>query len=442
MKTNFKKLALMAGVSAAMAGGSMSAHAVIQAVPAPAALIPLFNGCVNNSNNSQINGGLTNYVRIETPSSVGVDSIVNLFGGPNGNASTGAIPASGVATGLATSTPSNSTVATSRLHWYFMSPNSDEIINSAFPVSANDVIEFTNCAMPTTQISSAGSMTTVAVGSQSSGYLVIINDSAALGGAPLFSFQADSYRVNTAGLNSSTVYENIPVYPLTDTADNGAGAPTLANNVIEDVSGIAGGAPFGTGPVVSPLMSGIRLGATNASGAPYGWYRVIDFPVINGNDTYVVWADRNATTNVVNGTIQTTPAIYGTTLTYDCNENVLSTGPLSFVDQLNFLTVGTTNSTAQTSTVANFDAYSNLFQPIGATTAQSTGCNIAVSGIPTALTGTNTSSGFVRYFAQSNPYTGDLTGAAYQASVIFRLRNSASEATYQFPVDRGFFTAK
>ena len=42
MKTNFKKLAILAGTTAAMAAGSMSAQAVITSVPAPAQLIPLF----------------------------------------------------------------------------------------------------------------------------------------------------------------------------------------------------------------------------------------------------------------------------------------------------------------------------------------------------------------------------------------------------------------
>lgn len=439
MKTNFKKLALMAGVSAAMAGGSMSANAVIQAVPAPAALIPLFQGCHANT--------ATNFVRIEVPSSVGVDSIVNLFGGPNGNPSTGSIPASGVATGLATTAASALTSATSRLHWYYMSPLSVEILNSAFPVSANDVAEFNNCAMPTTVPTGAAPNTTIfnqQLPDQGPGYLVIINDSAALGGAPLFSFQADSYMTN--GTNPATLVNNIPVYPLSDAADAGAAAPSLDNNVLENVEGVAGGAPFGPGPIVSPQVSGIRLGATNASGVPYNWYRVIDFPVVTGNDSYVVWSDRNATVNVVNGAIVTTPAIYGTTLTYDCNENVLSTGPLSFTQQLSFLTVGTTATGAipANPVVPVIDGYTSLGQAWG----QSVACNnqtanpgSLVSGLGTPA-GNGGTGGFVRYFAQGSGYTAGITGAAYQAAVAFRLRNSNAEPTYQFPVDRGFFTAK
>jgi hypothetical protein len=249
----------------------------------------------------------------------------------------------------------------------------------------------------------------------------------------------------TSGTGSTAVINNIPVYPLSDAADAGAGAPTLANNVLENVEGVAAGAPFGPGPIVSPQVSGIRLGATNASGVPYNWYRVIDFPVVTGSDSYVVWTDRNDTVNVVNGAIVDTPAIYGTTLTYDCNENVLSTGPLSFVQQLSFLTVGSTIGSNLSGVVPAFsDSYGeiSLSQPVGQTIAcSSQATNPGSLGFGTSASKEGTG-GFVRYFAQPSPYTGDITGAAYQAAVAFRLRNSNNEPTYQFPVDRGFFTAK
>jgi hypothetical protein len=242
--------------------------------------------------------------------------------------------------------------------------------------------------------------------------------------------------------NSGAVINNIPVYPLSDAADAGAGAPTLANNVLENVEGVAAGAPFGPGPIVSPQVSGIRLGATNASGVPNNWYRVIDFPVVTGSDSYVVWTDRNATTNIVNGAIVVTPSIYGTTLTYDCNENVLSTGPLSFEQQLSFLTVGGVVGTNLLNVVPTIDGYTSLSQPVGQTLACGTQLtNPGSLGLNASSTAVGTG-GFVRYFAQPSPYTGDITGAAYQAAVAFRLRNSNSEPTYQFPVDRGFFTAK
>jgi hypothetical protein len=409
MKTNFKKLALVAGVSAAMAAGSMSAHAAIQAVPAPAALIPLV---INDSApNAGFPGTTVTNFRIEVPSSVGLDSIVNLFGGPNVTAA-GGIPSSNVATGLSTSAPSASTPATSKLHWYFMDRNSNEVLNAAFPVSANDVVEFTSQNMP-----SGTSSTALPSGL---GYLVIVNESASLGGAPLFSFQADAFiTTNVTTPVVATVVNNVPVYPLTDTADNQAASPTLVNNVLEDVSGVPAGAPYGGGPIVSPLMSGLRLAAANASGATQGWFRVIDFPIngSNASEYYVVWSDRNASLNIVNGTFVETPAITGSIVTYDCNENPQSGPALSLYDQLNIVNFSNGQDTAP----GDYEA------GLGNTRACAP----------------NGPGGFVRWFAQPNPSNvGGLTSAAYQAGVIFRLRQSLTDGYSQFPVDRGFFTAK
>jgi hypothetical protein len=383
---------------------------------------------------------------------VGLDSVVNLFGGPNANPSTGAIPSSGVAPGLSASAPTASTAATSRLHWYFMDSTSNELANSAFPVSADDVIEFNSAYMPTMTFSSSSPPTPGNLNNAlpaKTGYLVIVNESAINGGAPLFSFQADAFISGTGNTPAVGFVSNIPVYPLSDAADAGAGAPSLNNNVLENVAGVPAGAAYGAGPIVSPLISGIRLGAADASGNTQAWFRVIDFPV-NGNsggvtsptsptpgETYVIWSDRNSSTNIVNGAIVTTPAINGSTLTYDCNENNVSGPSLSVTRQLSVLTLGTpaqtyTNLTANNATV---DGYSALSATLGATGSNNCYSNTAANVLPQG--------GFLRWFAQANPYNyGGLTAAAYQAGVVFRLRNSTTDGYSQLPVDRGFFTAR
>jgi hypothetical protein len=109
------------------------------------------------------------------------------------------------------------------------------------------------------------------------------------------------------------------------------------------------------------------------------------------------------------------------------------------VQQLSFLTVGSTIGSNLSGVVPAFsDSYGEISfsQPVGQTEACTSPAN------PGSLASSGAAGGFVRYFAQPSPYTGDITGAAYQAAVAFRLRNSNSEPTYQFPVDRGFFTAK
>lgn len=409
MKTNFKKLALLAGVSAAMAAGSMPANAVIQAVPAPAALVPLFS-----------THGQTN-VRIEVPSSVGLDTVVNLFGGPNtvGNG----IPSSGVAPGLSSS-------STSKLHWFFMDKNSNEIANSVFPVSANDVIEFSSTSMPTAVVGKEA--ITVDLPADINGYLVIINESAYLGDAPLFSFQADAFW--NPGENYPV--NNIPVFPLTDDADHNDGAPSLWNNVLENVANVPSGASYGGGPIVSPLVSGIRLGVADNGGVAYNWYRTVDFPV-NGNhagETYAVWNDRNASTNIVNGAIVVTPGVTGTMLSYDCNENQISIPSLSLDTQLSFVSIGA-------------NAYGEGDLRHWRSNAPINPRSDSYAGLPLANTHTGTgcyeAGGFIRWFAQPNPYNyGNEVNAAYQSMVVIRLRQDAYDGYSQFPVDRGFFTAK
>lgn len=426
MKTNFKKLALMAGVSAAMAAGSMSAHAVIQAVPAPAVLIPLFSTVG------------TTTVRIEVPSSVGLDSVVNLYGGPN-TLPGGGIASSNVAVGLSASAPSSSTPVTSKLHWFFMDNESNEMANASFPVSANDVIEFDGNTMPAGFTgSTANTVDLDAANNNTNGYLVIINESAYLGGAPAFSFQADAFW--NPGTINSVVFpiNNIPVIPLTDAADNGAAAPSLTNNVLEDVSGVPSGAAYGGGPIVSPLVSGIRLGVANASGAAENWFRAIDFQIngANGSEQYVVWNDRNASANVVNGAIVTTPGVSGTMLSYDCNENAVSIPALSLENQLNFVSFGANTYLGAVANSLYPVGYSDPYAGLGLGNTQ--GGTVGNGTCATAAQG-----GFIRWFAQSNPYNyGGQTNAAYQSMVIFRLRQDADDGYSQFPVDRGFFTAK
>lgn len=407
MKTNFKKLALTAGISAAMAAGSMSAHAVIQAVPAPAALVPLFT----------TSNGTVSTVRIEVPQSVGVDSIVNLFGGPN--AQGGQLSSQNtVATGLSPSLTGSLTASTSRIHWVWMDLNSSELLNGSFAVSANDVVQFNSDAMPF-----GGG--TVALNANTPGYLLLLNESAYFGGAPSFSFQADAFVTN--GTNVASV----PVFPLTDAADNGAVAPSLANNVVEVYPvPVPDGSPYGEGPIASPIVSGLRTGV-NVNGADADWFRVIDIPLTNAaGSTYVVWNDRNGI-RFGNSPIVTTPGITGSTFTYDCNENALSGPTLTLNNQLNFVSLGATSAGVGTflpknpSAPGGFDSY---------------------TGIPTGIMADNGNckasgtTGFLRWITTSPINYGKLQGGAYSAAVVFRLDTNTGLGL--FPVDRGFFVTK
>jgi hypothetical protein len=419
MKTNFKKLALTAGISAAMAAGSMSAHAVIQAVPAPAALVPLFT----------TSNGTVSTVRIEVPQSVGVDSVVNLFGGPNIQG--GQLSSQGtVAAGLSPTLTGGLTQTTSRIHWVWMDVNSNELLNGSFPVSANDVVHISSKNMPY-----SGGF--VALDANTPGYLVLVNESAYSGGAPTFSFQADAFVSNDGNV------ANIPVFPLTDSADNGAVAPTLTNNVVETYPvPVPEGSPYGEGPIVSPIVSGIRTGA-NVNGADANWFRVIDMPLTNGvGSTYVVWNDRNGI-RFGDSDIVTYPGITGTTFTYDCNENALSGPTLTLNNQLNFVSLGAT-----TGNVAGF--LPKKYWGMGGSASFDTYTGVPISNM---LGGNKESAcvdakkdpnapvpGYLRWILTSPINYGKLQNAAYSAAVIFRL--DTTEGLGKFPVDRGFFISK
>lgn len=416
MKTNFKKMALVAGVSAAMAGGSMSAHAVIQAISAPAQLVPFV---------ATYDEAVTTF-RIEVPASVGVDTVINLFGGPNTDDQSKS-PA-----GLATSVPGNALAApdTTKIHWIYLDRNSNEIRNGKFPVSANDVVEFDTTAVPY----EGGTLRMP----EGVGYFLFVNETAYEGGAPVFSFNADAYIAWEADNDPIPEWiSNIPTYPLTDAADDSAAAegaitPTLLNNVVERRNPNSPAAsPFGDGPIASPIISGIRTGASDANGKSVG-FRVIDFPVTNQfADLYVVWSDRNASFDFVEG--EDVPALSGNTLIFDCNEAPLSGPTLSFEDQLNFLVVRAG---------ANFPMEANLVREggrrhrMGITDVYAQGA-YGAPGSACANTG-----GFLRWMAKPGVNYANTIGDAYQSSVIVRIQFPFSADAFGFSqnvVDRGFF---
>lgn len=424
MKTNFKKMALVAGVSAAMAGGSMSAHAVIQAVSAPAQLVPFV---------ATYPGAVTTF-RIEVPASVGVDTVINLFGGPNTN------DQSKATTGLVTSVnfAQNPLGApdTSKIHWIYLDNKSNEIRNGVFPVSANDVVEFNSSAVPY-----EGGTVDLSATDAGVGYFLFVNQTAYEGGAPVFSFNADAY----IAWGDDALISNIPAYPLTDAADDsavaeGAITPTLLNNVLERRSGNSPAAsPFGDGPIASPIISGIRTGATDKDGNSLG-FRVIDLPVTNPlGDVFVVWSDRNSSFSFVEG--KNIPALSGNTLIYNCNESALSGPTLSFEDQLNFLIVSATGNLSQAAldlrSGGRKHRHSVAIADVYAQNAYGTPGDKACFDSGTG--------GFVRWVASPGVNYDNTKNAAYQSSVVFRIALPLTADAWglgQNVVDRGFFSVK
>lgn len=309
MKIKFNKLALSAGI--AMAAGSMSAGAAITSVPAPAQLVPLF--FFNDGTTDGTNAKVDTYVRVITPKSVGSDTVINILSGYTG-------PTSPIKPSD-TWTTANASLASNKIHWFWMNYKSVEILNREVPISADSETIF-----------SAQEVGLGDVVPGTPGYLILVNDSAFQGGPATFQFEADAWLVNkdtaTVGLPSVT---SIPVFGMSDTADTTA-YPTPANNVIEDHALVAD-------PIASPIHSAIRTSSTDDSFK----LRVVDIPMADTcqeggvvgqtcqlyNNTLVAWADSNGGNSLMN--IQMFAVK---------DEVATSLPPLSMPNQLNFVDLG------------------------------------------------------------------------------------------------------
>jgi len=284
MKTNFKKLASSAAVTAALAAGSMSAHAVITSVPGEAFLVPF---AVANTVDTLTPGygQVDTVVRLFAPASVGIDTVFNYTAPHTAPTNAGAAELPDVAD-LADDT--------ANIHWYFLNEKSEHIIDGKLPVTPDDVDVFDWGTIVEQNPVLANQV----------GYLVFVTNKGAIGQDANFSFFADAYFVVDANNSfqgegntqlAGDLYNsvNIPALPMADGADNGATLPTLDNNVIE---------PFSQEINASPLVSGIRTSIVDGKAE----YTIVDLELANGADNpfgefvqsmsslLVVWNDRNA----------------------------------------------------------------------------------------------------------------------------------------------------
>jgi hypothetical protein len=283
MKTNFKKLASSAAVTAALAAGSMSAHAVITSVPGEAFLVPFAVAGTPADAQTSGYGQMDTVVRIVVPASVGLDTVFS-FTAPHTS------PTNPVAGGGATELP-DQFEKYEYIHWYFLNAKSEHILDGDFKVTPDDVAVFDWGQVVAANPSLANQV----------GYLVFVTNEGHDGKAANFNFFADAYFVvhenqeNLDGPSAGDIFNsvNIPALPLADGADGDATAPTLDNNVIE---------PWSQDVRVSPLVSGIRTSIVDGKSQ----YTIIDMELAKGlnnpfgtnvqdvNSMLVVWNDRNA----------------------------------------------------------------------------------------------------------------------------------------------------
>jgi hypothetical protein len=423
MKINFKKLAMSAGVTAAMAAGSMSAHAVITAVPAPAQLVPLFYYSTAAGNSWDTD------VRITVPKAVGADSVIALLAGQRNGIDNIALDTSwGTATGAFQPTVVNGdTILANEIHWYWLDNTSREIQNGTFIVTPDDTVWLSAHAVAD------------AVGGASSGqagYLILGNASADNGGAPQFSFAADAW-VENENTNGYPDAFSIPVLGLEDDVD-ATSYPTPTNNLIQVYPASAGG------PVASPIQTGIR---TSSTFAPFK-YRVVDLPIHNTtfwNNTVVAWTDRNgAAGNGLSG------RLYG----IGPDEEYSSLGPVSMPNQLNIVTLGwNPGSEPGTTTLGMLNTCSKTCGARAASAQVATLNNLGEAGGHEPGRRHPPAGGFLKFVidevALPTPAAGaSLADGAYSAMIMFNvpglsdigIGKGADEEAPNLAIDTGFFT--
>jgi hypothetical protein len=384
MKTNFKKLASSAAVTAALAAGSMSAHAVITSVPGEAFLVPF--AVANNADTAAKSGYglLDTVVRIVVPASTGLDSVF-AFTAPHTS------PTNPVAGGGATELPDQFVDGEgTHIHWYFLNAKSEHILDGTMDVTPDDVDVFDWGQVVSQNPSLANQV----------GYLVFVTNKGADGLAANFNFFADAYFVTHAerfdpqnpdagGDVFSSV--NIPALPLADGADGDATAPTLDNNVLE---------PWSQDVRVSPLVSGIRTSIVDGKNQ----FTIVDLELASGvsnpfgeyvqdvNSMLVIWNDRNAVNWGGLGVD-----------VFDAHEQSCS-WRLAAPKELNLIWVP--NGGPFGETVSNPEYARPSFANVKANTGSDTGAQVAVNGLctPNAYVGPDASfvgnrldGGFVKF---------------------------------------------
>ena len=240
MNTKFKKLALSAGIAAALSVVSLPSHAIIEGVAGEALLVPL----AIYDDVALVN----TIVELTVPGSVGLDTIPNNFTAshstPTGTAMTFNNPNLNV--------QKWTTAGTSGIHWYFFDNRSHHRANGPIPVTADDLVLFDWGQ----HVRSGGNAL-----NQVPGYLVFGTEKARLQNGSVagshaaadFSFFGDAYLITTNPAIPEflgIVDAKIPVLPMNDGADApGQTKVTVDNQVLYESNLVHD---------VSPLISGMR----------------------------------------------------------------------------------------------------------------------------------------------------------------------------------------
>lgn len=273
MNSNFKKLAIAAGVSSALSMMSMPSQAVIQGSAGEALLVPLVVYATQAVSQYEAN----TIIQVSIPGSIGFDDIPNIFVAPSTTPTNpGETPEAGP-----TLFPSDAEAST--IHWYWFDHRSVHRLDRPLSVTANDIVQIN-------WRESARSSGQVYDGI--AGYMVIGTETARRGQAADFNMFGDAWLVfnpNPGNPNIPEVLASIPVLPMSDGEDGTCGSNDRGLSYICSADNVvySGGIPRDA----SPLISGMR---TNRSdGIPD--ITVFDVPLFDRTlpSIHVVWLDEN-----------------------------------------------------------------------------------------------------------------------------------------------------
>jgi hypothetical protein len=266
MKKRFQKLAVATAVTAAMAGVSLPAQAIVTGIAGEALLVPLtIWSPVDN---------LNTLIEIEIPANIGWESVANVWMAPH---TTPIDPLTGPDDFKPSAFPEKVVVIggdggtknLSAIHWFVFNRKSEHVYNDKIPVTPNDVVQVNY------KDAVGGDLANEPT------YMVFVNEVSyrkPLEGAA-FAMFGDAWLVNNKG-----VQVEIPVLPMADGPDK-TKYPVYGDNVV-----------YGSGwPDVSPMASGNLL---NYADGNFGGAIVFDVPLSTAGDlTYhVLWRDMNVPT--------------------------------------------------------------------------------------------------------------------------------------------------
>jgi hypothetical protein len=277
-----KKLAIIAGLSAAMGGGASSALAAIPGVPGEANLVPM----VLNGNPDGV--ALQTYIGLYVPETIGEDTVISEY----------------TALNAAPTTTDQSFDGQDAIYWELFDVNSKKIEDGECDASPGDVVIWSTDplinqvqAQQTAELNLNPDSSRIPIptcGPSNDfriGYVTFQTNKGSKGEAADFAFSGYAAVVSNGVFGMGPSMASVPVFPMADGDDTIYPTLTFRNSIINQPP------PGATGePVIqaAPITSGMRM--NNADGAfDEVWAEMPIQGIAAGSprSVHVLWFDKN-----------------------------------------------------------------------------------------------------------------------------------------------------